>query len=184
MRIRLAELKDLTYIDHLQRKNSDVLGFMRKATFEREIPRFRIMLAEIDKEPVGYLYHGSEQTVCKIHQACIEYDLRGQTYGSALVNTLLGHLEAFGVYTVLLNCGSEIQANKFWQTMGFYCQIIAPGGYKRSRDINVWRYDIQPALFTTETKPSNKPIKWMRRENVYLQKGQREMASDERRSHL
>tara|TARA_R100001198_G_C5234621_1_gene212918 strand:- start:131 stop:673 length:543 start_codon:yes stop_codon:yes gene_type:complete len=178
--VRLAELKDLTYIDHLQRKNSDVLGWMSKATFEREIPLARVMLAEIDKEPVGYLYHGSERQTCKIHQACIEYDLRGQSYGAALVNTLLDHLKAFGVLNLMLHCGSDITANQFWRAMGFYCQVIAPGGRKRSRDINVWRYDIQPALFTTETKPSNKPIKWMRGENVHLQKGQRQMASHAR----
>ena len=163
MNVRLAELKDLTYIDHLQRKNSSVLGWMSKATFEREIPLLRVLLAELDREPVGYLYHGSERKTCKIHQACIEYDLRGQSYGAALVNTLLDHLRVFGVQNVMLHCGSEMAANHFWEAMGFYCQAIRQGGYIRNRDINIWRYDLQPALFITQTEPSSKAIRWATR---------------------
>tara|TARA_Y100001938_G_C8031208_1_gene400748 strand:- start:621 stop:1208 length:588 start_codon:yes stop_codon:yes gene_type:complete len=156
MRVRLAEQKDINYIDYLQRKNAEELAFYPKVVFEREIDNLRIVLAEIDNEPCGYLYHGAELVFCKIHQACIEYDLRGQLYGSELVRTLTNTLSAQGVSSITLRCGSDIRANTFWKSMGFYCEAITEGGVRRMRDINNWRYDIQKPLFQTDFIPSTK----------------------------
>ena len=156
MEVRLAELKDLNFIDYLQKKNAEELSFYPKIVFEREIPNLRIILAEINKQPCGYLYHGAEKTFCKIHQACIEYDLRGQLYGSKLVKTLINNLSLQGVYSVTLRCGSDIQANTFWKSMGFYCEAVTLGGIRRKRDINCWRYDIVKPLFLNQVNPSNK----------------------------
>ena len=156
MEVRLAELKDVNFIDYLQKKNAEELSFYPKTVFEREILNYRILLAEINDEPCGYLYHGAEKAFCKIHQACIEYDLRGQLYGSKLVKTLIHNLSYQGVYSVTLRCGSDIQANTFWKAMGFYCEAITLGGVRRMRDINCWRYDIINPLFTQSVLPSNK----------------------------
>tara|TARA_R100001591_G_C4262492_1_gene160164 strand:- start:26 stop:613 length:588 start_codon:yes stop_codon:yes gene_type:complete len=156
VKVRIAEQKDLVFIDHLQRKNAEELSFFPKIVFEREIDNARIILAEINNEPCGYLYHGAEQTFCKIHQACIEYDLRGQLYGSQLVKTLISNLSSLGVSSVTLRCGSDIKANSFWQMMGFYCESVTAGGVRRMRDINIWRFDIQKPLFTNKVIPSEK----------------------------
>ena len=156
MKVRLAEKKDLNFIDYLQKKNAEELSFYPKTVFEREIDNLRIILAEINNEPCGYLYHGAENTYCKIHQACIEYDLRGQLYGSKLVRTLIENVKILGVWSVTLRCGSDIQANEFWKSMGFYCEAVTEGGIRRLRDINNWRYDIQKPLFYNSFTPSEK----------------------------
>lgn len=154
--VRPATSDDLLFIDHLQKKNAEELSFFPKQVFEREIENFRILLARVNGEPAGYIYHGSIGPIVKIHQACIEYDLRGQLYGSALVRQLIELVDAAHGSSITLRCGSDIAANGFWQAMGFYCQGVTLGGVRRMRDINNWRYDIQPQLFVSTSEPSTK----------------------------
>ena len=151
-----AQIGDLKYIDHLQRKNAEELAFYPSQVFEREIENFRILLAKVNNEPAGYIYHGALSEQVKIHQACIEYDLRGQLYGAALVRHLIDLVDAYDGLSITLRCGSDIAANGFWEAMGFYCQGVTAGGIRRMRDINNWRYDLQPQLFVTKTEPSEK----------------------------
>ena len=169
--VQPATIGDLVYIDSLQRKNAEELAFYPKAVFEREIPLMRILLARVNNEPAGYLYRGAWGPTVKIHQACIQYDLRGQLYGAALVRHLRNLCETAGAMTITLRCGSDIAANFFWKAMGFHCSAVTPGGVRRMRDINNWRLDLAPALFVIETEPSDKAADaslWRR------QKGQRQ----------
>lgn len=152
--VRHASLADITFIDHLQRRNAEELSFYPTAVFEREIPLGRVLLASVNGDPAGYVYHGAFQPRIKIHQACIEYDLRGQLYGSALVRFFEAAVQPFGCLSVTLRCGSDIAANGFWRAMGFYCQSVTDGGIRRMRKINEWRKDFQPQLFVTEAEAS------------------------------
>ncbi len=148
---------DLKFIDHLQRKNAEELAFYPNQVFEREIQNFRILLARVNGEPAGYLYHGAFNPVTKIHQACIEYDLRGQLYGSELVRAFSDIAKAHKVFSITLRCGSDIEANFFWGKMGFVCEAVVPGGIRRMRDINCWRLPLQRELFEPLTvNPSTK----------------------------
>ena len=151
-----ATSNDLTYVDHLQRKNAEELAFYPKQVFEREIENFRILLARVNGDPAGYIYHGALGHHVHIHQACIQYDLRGQLYGASLINTLLNIVKAADASYITLRCGSDIAANGFWKAMGFYCQGVTKGGVRRMRDINHWRYDLHPPLFTTVENPSDR----------------------------
>jgi GNAT superfamily N-acetyltransferase len=155
--VRLADISDMKFIDHLQRKNAEELSFYPSCVFEREIPIGRVLLASVNGEPAGYVYHGACSARVKIHQACIEYDLRGQLYGAALVRFFESVVRPFGCLSVTLRCGSDIAANGFWRAMGFYCQSVTDGGVRRMRKINEWRKDFEPQLFVTETEASTQP---------------------------
>jgi len=160
--IRYADKNDLVFIDYLQKKNAEDLAFYPKTVFEREADNNRLLLALVNNQHAGYLYHGSvtTQTNIKIHQACIEYDLRGNWYGAGLVDAL----EDVGILSysagISLRCGSDIAANSFWKLMGFSCIDIQQGGIRRMRDINVWFKQLVPDLFgdkpLIEVEPSNK----------------------------
>ena len=154
--ISIASEADLSFIDHLQRKNAEELAFYPMSAFERELNKGRIILAKVNGQHAGYLYHGALGPKLKIHQACIEYDLRGQLYGARLVNFLERLCLDAGVMSITLRCGSDIDANKFWSAMGFYCESVTDGGVRRMRDINAWRKDISAPLFATEVLPSTK----------------------------
>jgi hypothetical protein len=155
--VSLAVGKDVPYIDHLQRKNAEELSFYPKCVFEREIESGRILLAKVNGQHAGYLYHGAFGVSLKIHQACIEYDLRGQAYGAQLVRSLEGTADLYQSSEITLRCGSDIAANGFWKAMGFACVAVTPGGVRRMRDINNWCKSLQPALFPkTSVEPSTK----------------------------
>lgn len=154
--VKPATIADLTYVDHLQKANAEELAFFPKQVFEREVQNHRILLARVNGDPAGYIYHGALGSIVKIHQACIEYDLRGQLYGAELVRQLIQLVDAANGASITLRCGSDIAANGFWQAMGFYCQGVTLGGIRRMRDINNWRHDIQPQLLVSAADPSFK----------------------------
>ena len=155
--IRYAVKNDLVFIDYLQKKNAEDLSFYPKVVFEREIENERILLALVNKQHAGYLYHGSIKGYkdLKIHQACIEYDLRGNWYGAGLVGTLEDMGKIGYAHGISLRCGSDISANRFWELMGFKCVSIQAGGVRRMRDINVWYKQITPDMFGEEVPASS-----------------------------
>ena len=171
LKVRYAVTSDLSYIDALQKKNAEELSFYPKTVFEREIDQQRILLALVNNQHAGYLYHGamSFDKVNKIHQACIEYDLRGQWYGAGLVNQLESMNKIISSDGISLRCGSDIAANQFWLRMGFSCIDIRPGGVRRMRDINVWYKPLKEGLFpVSHIEPSFKKKDasiWAKRKN-------------------
>lgn len=159
LKVRYAETKDLSFVDHLQKKNAEDLSFYPMGVFEREVELDRILLALVNNEHAGYLYHGSIRLdhPLKIHQACITYDLRGNWYGAGLCQ-FLEDLASIGRSKLIsLRCGSDIAANTFWKNMGYDCVQISPGGVRRMRDINVWQKLLGDDLFGFESiAPSTK----------------------------
>ena len=157
MDVAPALLPDIKFIDHLQKRNAEELSFYPTSAFEREIHRGRILLARVGGEPAGYLYFGAMKTTLRIHQACIEYDLRGQLYGAELIRHLRMLCAHTIVSSIVLRCGSDIAANGFWAAMGFRCIAVRQGGARRMRDINTWSLALQPELFATiEVAPSTR----------------------------
>ena len=159
LEIRYATSSDTKFIDHLQKKNAEDLSFYPVGVFEREIENQRILVALVNAEPAGYLYHGAIKLdyPLKIHQACIQYDLRGNWYGAGLCGFLEDLASIGGSRFISLRCGSDISANTFWQNMGYKCVQITPGGIRRMRDINVWQKLLSKDLFGfEEIEPSKK----------------------------
>jgi len=143
----------LIYIDHLQKKNAEALSFYPKQVFEREEKQGRLFLGLLNGSPCGYIYVGAKKPDVKCHQVCIEYDARRRLYGAMLVQAMEDY--AAGSYTITLRCGFDLDANKFWESLGYKCIDIQDGGIRRMRKINVWRKQLQPELFTdTQLTPA------------------------------
>ena len=136
----------INYIDHLQKKNAEQLSFYPKQVFEREAEKGRLFLGMLNGQPCGYIYVGAKTHDVKCHQVCIEYDARRRLYGAALVCALEDY--AKDCYTITLRCGFDLEANKFWKSMGYNCVGVVDGGIRRNRKINIWRKQINPELFT------------------------------------
>ncbi len=154
--VRPAVLGDLSYVDSLQRKNATALSFYPKVVFEREIQAGRVVLALENDDPAGYCWHGAMDDICRIHQACIQYDIRGQLHGAAIVKWIEDLATAAGSRCVSLRCAADIEANGFWKAMGYTCEAVLQGGIRRSRDINAWTLRLQPELFVFNVEPSSK----------------------------
>ncbi len=137
----------ILYVDHLQKKNVTALSFYPRCVFERESKEERIFLGLLNGQPCGYLYAGATNPDLKVHQVCIEYDIRRNLYGTALVSTMEQYAEQGGCYTITLRCGFDLDANNFWAGMGYRCVAIVDGGIRRNRKINIWRKVIRSELF-------------------------------------
>lgn len=141
-----ADENHLTFIDSLQKKNAEALSFYPKQVFEREVEKGRILLGLLNGDPCGYIYAGARKPDVRCHQVCIQYDARRRLYGAGLVKALEDY--ATGCYSVTLRCGFDLEANDFWQSMGYNCIDIQQGGIRRMRKINVWRKQLIPELFS------------------------------------
>lgn len=135
----------LLYVDSLQRKNALALSFYPRSTFERESAKGRVLLGMLNGEPCGYVYFGALGGNVCCHQVCIQYEARRRFYGAALVAVM--EAEAAGSHSITLRCGFDLDANEFWQDMGYSCIGNVPGGARRMRTLNIWRKQIQPLLF-------------------------------------
>jgi GNAT superfamily N-acetyltransferase len=135
----------LVYVDSLQKKNAEALSFYPKQVFEREAEKGRIFLGLLNGEPCGYIYVGARGVDVKCHQVCIQYDARRRLYGAALAQALEDYAE--GTYSITLRCGFDLDANQFWQELGYRCVDVQDGGIRRMRKINVWRKQLMPMLF-------------------------------------
>ena len=138
------------FVDSLQRKNAEALSFYPKQVFEREMQKGRLFLGLLNGEPCGYLYvgAGSDRDV-KCHQVCIQYDARRRLYGAAIVAVMENYATSSHASSITLRCGFDLDANSFWQSMGYECIAHQAGGIRRMRTINVWRKQLRQELFST-----------------------------------
>ena len=148
--------KLLTYVDSLQKKNAEALSFYPRQVFERESSKGRIFLGLLNNEPCGYVYAGAIGQTVKCHQVCIQYDARRLLYGKQLVVILEDYALKGFASEIQLRCGHDLEANKFWESMGYQCIDIQNGGIRRLRKINIWSKQIRPLLF--ENEPLNPSI--------------------------
>lgn len=139
----------LEYVDSLQRKNAEALSFYPKQVFEREAEKGRIFLGMLNGEPCGYLYAGAQNRDVKLHQVCIQYDARRRLYGALIVGAMENYAEEGKATSITLRCGFDLDANDFWNALGYRCIQHQQGGVRRMRTINVWRKWVASELFET-----------------------------------
>jgi hypothetical protein len=138
---------DLPFVDHVQRKFSEQLAFIPRAGIEKAIAAGQIALAFIDGEPVGYVWRGALGVRTIIVQAAIEFDAQRRHYGAALVAHVIVEATRAHSSAIVCRCGSDLEANSFWQSLGFVCVGSLLGGGRRGRVLNVWHYAIARDLF-------------------------------------
>ena len=140
----------ILYIDQLQKKNAEALSFYPKQVFEREAEKGRLFLGLLNGQPCGYLYAGANTDKdVKLHQVCIEYDARRRLYGAGIAAVMEDYANQSHATSITLRCGFDLDANEFWQSLGYKCIATQQGGIRRMRIINVWRKFLRPELFET-----------------------------------
>jgi hypothetical protein len=151
----------VSYLDKLQRENADDLAFYPLATLEAALEAGHVITCEDNGEAAGYLWFGAIRGGydVTIFQACVDYSSRRRHLGWGMVAKLTQLATAGGATGIRLKCASSAESNEFWQVAGFQCTRVTPGGIKRGRDLNHYRTDIQPGLFTLPSvTPSERPI--------------------------
>lgn len=146
----------LKYVLALQAKNSDALGFLPRRVFEQAVDANRLFLGLLNGEPCGYILAGSGfQGAMRCVQVAIQYDVRRRLYGAMLVSAVEGRGELLGCTSNILRCGSELEANAFWQGLGYVLTGTEESGEARKHrrtHLNVWRKTLAPEWIATSWK--------------------------------
>lgn len=170
----------LKYVVSLQAKNSNELGFLPRVVFERVADAGRLFLGLLNGEPCGYILVGSGwQGVLRRWQVCIQYDVRRRLYGAMLVEAAEQYGESVGCTQSLVRCASDLEANQFWQSIGYRLAGHEESGVARKSrrpHINIWTKELSPAWVATSWKNG--------RPRLYASNAERQRAYRHRRSFV
>jgi GNAT superfamily N-acetyltransferase len=138
------------YVVDLAKKHTDAIGFIPRPRLERYAECGQMALEYENGEPCGFLVWGNGWPVLKIYQACIQYDARRLEHGAALVARVEREAVRRGCSAVSLWCASDLEANLFWDAVGYRAAATKQGGERRGRKLIRWvkalPQPLQPAL--------------------------------------
>lgn len=153
MEIINAAIPDIKYIDWLRGKESEAVGFIPKVRYEMEINGESggdILLVKESGDLVGFSYvtYGPPYSA-KIQQIAIQEDARRMERATALIEEIATRARRKGCAEIGCRCAEDLEANKFWEILGFnkvsegmgksvYSRGKAKLG-KRGRHINIYR---------------------------------------------
>lgn len=172
--VRFAEIKDLTYIVDLSKKENKALGFIPKMAYESAITGIkkgkrwsnicndRIWVCVNNGDLVGFCLASfgnplSKDRRGKIAQICIQQDARKIERGRLLLSQVIGYAQSIGCMNFSCGCADDLESNKFWKAMDWVNVYQRKGishlnTWKQTSDrvVNVYYYDNpeQLSLFT------------------------------------
>ncbi len=158
--VRNSNMQDMLFIDKLQKDNSYAVGFIQRTVWDKYVfggeRNFVVFVCEKNNDPVGYILitpgMGEGHSI-KIQQIAVRDDARRLDYGSALIAVVRDFCNTFNRTGATLRCRTDLESNKFWQALGFYKYGIWEKGkvnhvgFKASKDINLWRIDLNDRQF-------------------------------------
>lgn len=163
--IRPATPKDVAFIDQLQRKHARMVGWFPTKQIEANISKGKVLIAEANREQVGYCI--SNDRYLKHDDCGIVYQLnvaptkqRG-LIGATLIKAVFDRA-AYGCKLFCCWCAQDLQANHFWESIGFVPLAFRTGsrsaGSKKTPRIHIfWQRRIRegdtetPSWFPAET---------------------------------
>ena len=163
--VRFAELKDLSYIIDLSKKENHSLGFIPKMAYESAITGIKtgdrwsnvcndkLWVCLVNNDLVGFVLasFGIPNSVWKygkIAQICLQTDARMMDRGRILLNNVIDYGSKIGTLSFSCGCADDLPSNLFWQTMG-WTKINQRNGISHKntwkqtskRKVNIYRYD-------------------------------------------
>ena len=157
--VRTANATDRAFIDKLQKDNSYAVGFIQSTIWDKYVfggeRNFVVFICEKNSDMVGYILltpGRGNLSYAKIQQIAVREDARRLDYGSALIAVVKDFCNTFDRIGVTLRCRTDLESNKFWKALGFYCYglwekgKINHVGFKASDDINLWKIDLHNNL--------------------------------------
>jgi N-acetylglutamate synthase-like GNAT family acetyltransferase len=145
--IRAATPEDFRFIDDLQAKHSRQIGFMHEKTIRGKIALGHVLVAEDGaKRPVGYCIgcdrYFKRDDVGVIYHMNIAPDFQRGYVGAALLKAMFDRA-AYGCKLFSLWCAQDIDANRFWESMGFVPLAFRAGGRSKKRVHIFWQKRIR-----------------------------------------
>lgn len=146
--IKTASLADLQFVEDLQRKHSNAIGFIPRQATEWYLEAGRVQLALENDEPAGMLL-GREKlrwniALRPITQAAIDFSAQRRHHGLGLVERIALDAKEAGQLAIQACCREGLEANDFWRAADFeeICRLDPSNA--RGKHIIVWRRKVQP----------------------------------------
>jgi hypothetical protein len=151
---RLATSADLAFLDQLQKQHGKALGFFPRAQMEGYVENQWVLIAEdaATKRPLGYC--ASRDRYLKrdelgvIYQLCVSPGYQRGLIGATLIRDVFSRA-AYGCRLFCCWCAQDLDANSFWESLGFVPIAFRGGSGKKKRVHIFWQRRIREGDATT-----------------------------------
>ena len=140
--IRTATLADLPALDALQKPHVKALGYFPTQQFEGYIKMGGVLLAEANGAPVGYIIsrdrYLKRDELGVIYQLCVATGAQRKLVGATLVKEVFAR-SAYGCRLYCCWCAQDLEANHFWESLGFVPIAFRAGSSGKKRVHIFWQ---------------------------------------------
>ncbi len=157
VQVRPATLDDFDFIDALQTAFCKQLGYMPRAQLQSKLASGHVLVAEHNGVAVGYVI-GTDRYFKRddcgiIYQLCVADGQRRGLIGAMLVKAMFDRA-AYGCRLFCCWCAQDIEANRFWESLGFVPLAFRAGSEKKGKRgmprVHIfWQKRIRPGDTTT-----------------------------------
>jgi len=138
--IRQATVDDIAAIKKLADDHRFELGFVVQAALEEAVKEQRLFVADSTSSVIGFVHFRCRKDgVAVIYEIAVAKDWQRKGIGRKLVEAVVEHARKQGCTTLRLKCPIDLEANKFYQRMGFRLVGVEEGKLRR---LNVWELAI------------------------------------------
>lgn len=123
------------FIESLAAKDRKNLGFVPLSGYESAIDRGRCFVLRVNGDSVGFVVWGLRNGILRCHQVCVRDDARRILHGTELLHQVCAAAQQHRPHRIELHCAADLQANLFWQALGFDPVELKAAKNKRSRQL-------------------------------------------------
>lgn len=148
--IRIATLRDLSYVIKLQRIWSNQVGFLPKPALERYIENQSTLLVRLNNQHAGYLSWAlSRKGLLRLNQLAIDPELLRGKLGTDIVHAVERAARKGSCSVVRFQTRIDLEANLFWADLGYTTTAIFQHPTARRKALVEWtKCLLNPATIT------------------------------------
>ena len=140
--VRPATLADVRFMDKLQKANKKALGYFPTQQFVSYIELNAVLIAEEGGRPVGYVIsrdrYLKRDELGVIYQLCVAPEAQRKLVGACLVREVFAR-SAYGCRLYCCWCAQDLEANHFWESLGFLPIAFRGGSSAKRRTHIFWQ---------------------------------------------
>jgi GNAT superfamily N-acetyltransferase/predicted nucleic acid-binding protein len=118
-------------------QEKDALGFFPNAVYRQFAAQGKLIVAVDGSHYLGHLLFGAVAPHARVLQTHVRRQSRSKGIGRRLVEELVRYAEEWNYISLTARVASDLEANQFYQSLGFRLVRTAAGGATRKRTINV-----------------------------------------------
>lgn len=142
--VRRAKPADLPYLDKLQKRFSNEIGFFPRGWMAEKLAAGRYLLLSINRQPAAFacLSGGLRAPVCVLQHA-VDEEMWRQGYGRALFNAVALYTAHMPIPSIRLQVRSNLPANRFWRAIGARFAGVRIRPSARGKPLNCYEFDTE-----------------------------------------